>query len=199
MTEPTTIYIVLSGALAMTLGLLVRAFCIRRGPTIRSVLQAERKQIFQTCKQIVCESSVLTPDALERIEIADESDKSVGLRRTGLSQLRAAARDCIRAQLIMALCEPARLSSDGGTTLLADLLDQPQPDSGSPPVHDGQSIDREASRRLLECVINRNISTSDATQTLATVLELVRDHTLDYSQLIGIEDEAELTLDSEWT
>ena len=35
---------VLSAALAITLGLLVRALCVRRVPTIRSVIQAEKKR-----------------------------------------------------------------------------------------------------------------------------------------------------------
>ena len=91
------------------------------------------------------------------------------------------------------------LSSDGGTRLLTDLLDQLQPNSAVPLALDSQSIEREASRRLLEGTINRYISTSSATQTLAAILDIVRNHTFDYSQLIGIEDEAELTLDSEWT
>ena len=60
-------------------------------------------------------------------------------------------------------------------------------------------MERDASRRLLEGAINRHISTCNATQTLAAILDIVRDHTFDYSQLIDIEDEAELTLDSEWT
>lgn len=49
MTEPTTAHIVLSGALAITLGLLVRAFYVRRVPTIRSVIQAEKKHIVRIC------------------------------------------------------------------------------------------------------------------------------------------------------
>ena len=36
---------------------------------------------------------------------------------------------------------------------------------------------------------------ANATQTLAAVLDIVRNHTVDYSQLIRTEDEAELTLD----
>ena len=85
-----------------------------------------------------------------------------------------------------------------GTRLLADMLDQLQPNGTSPLDQDCPSIEREASRRLLEGAINRYISTCNATQTLAAVLDILRKHTFDYSQLIGIEDEAELTLDSEW-
>ena len=131
--------------------------------------------------------------------MADARDATGGLEKTGQSRLRAAARDCIRTRLIKALFEPPGLWSDAGTRLLADMPDQLQPNSAAPLALDGQSIEREASRRLLEGAINRYISTSNATQTLAAVLDIVRNHTLDYSQLIGIEDEAELTLDSEWT
>ena len=199
MTEPTTAYIFLRGALAITLGLLVRGFYTLRVPTIRSVVQAERKQILRICKQTVHESSVLTPDVLERIEMVDARDETGGLGKTGQSQLRAAAQDCIRAQLIKVLFKPTGLSRYGSTRLLADMLDQLQLTSASPLDLDCQSIEREASRRLLQGAINRYISTCNATQTLAMVLDIVRNHTFDYSQLIGIEDEAELTLDSEWT
>ena len=60
-------------------------------------------------------------------------------------------------------------------------------------------MERDASRRLLEGAINRYISACDATQALAAVLDIVGNHTFDYSQLIDTEDEAEVTLDSEWT
>ena len=199
MTESTAVHIVLSGALAITLGLLVRALCIRRVLTIRSVIQAEKERIVRICNRTVHESSVLPPDFLERIEMVDVGDETGGLGKTGQSRLRAAARDCIRAQLIKVLFEPSGLSSDGGTRFLADMLDQLQPNSAAPLALDCQSIEREARRRLLEGAINRYISTSNATHTLAAVLDIVRNHTFDYSQLIDIEDEAELTLDSEWT
>ena len=199
MTEPTTAYIVLIGTLAMILGLLARAFYIRRAPTIRSVLQAERKEILRTCKQTAHGSSMLTPDVLGRIEIANASDETSRLNETGVSQLRAAARDCIRAELIKVLSEPSCQSSDGCTTLPTNLLDRPQPNIGSPLVQDGKSIEHEASRQLLRGAINRHMRTSNATQTLAAVLDIVDNHSLDYSQLIGIEDEAELALESEWT
>ena len=199
MTEPTTAHIILSGALTITLGLLVHALCLRRVTTFRSVVQAERNRIFRICKQTVHESSLLTPDALERIEIANARDETGEHAETGQSQLRAAAQDCIRTQLIRVLFKPPSLSSDGGTRLLADMLDQLQPDSAEPLAPGCQSIEREASRRLLEGAINHSISTSNATQTLAAVLDIVRDHTFEYSQLIDIEDEAELTVDSEWT
>ena len=199
MTEPTTAHIVLTGALAIALGLLARALCIRRVPTIRSVIQAEKKHFVRICNRGVHESSVLPPDFLERIEMADAREEPGGLGKAGQSQLGAAARDCIRAQLIKVLFEPSDLSSDSGTRPLANILDQLQPNSAAPLALDGQSIEREASRRLLEGVINRYISTCNATQTLAAVLDILRNHTFDYSQLIDIEDEAELTLDSAWT
>ena len=198
MTEPTTAHIVLTGALPITLGLLVRALCVRRVPTIQSVIQTEKERIARICNRAVHESSALPPDFLERTEMADAGDETGGLGKTGQSQLRAAARDCVSARLIKVLFEPSGLSSDGGTRLLADLLDQLQPNSAVPLALDSQSIEREASCRLLEGAINRYI-TCNATQTLAAVLDILRNHTFDYSQLIDIEDEAELTLDSEWT
>lgn len=66
-------------------------------------------------------------------------------------------------------------------------------------VLDGQSTERDSSRRLLEGTINRHIETSDATQTLAAFLDIVGNQTVDYSQLIDIEDEAEMTLELEPT
>ena len=135
---------------------------------------------------------------LERLEAAAARDETCQFRKPGHSWLRATARDCIRAQLIKALFEPSGLSSDGGTSVLADVLDQLQPSSATPHDLDRQSIEREASRRLLEGAINRHISTSNATQTLAAVLDIVRTHALDYPQLIDTEDEADVTLDFEW-
>ena len=199
MIDPTSAHIVLSAALAITLGVLVRVLCVRRVPTIRSAIQAEKKRVARICKQSMNEPSVLTPDVLERLEAAAARDETCQFRKPGHSRLRATARDCIRARLIKALFEPSGLSSDGGTRLLADMLDQLQPDSAAPLDLDCQSIEREASRRLLEGAINHSINTSNATQTLAAVLDNVRDHTFDYSQLTGIEDEAELTVGSEWT
>ena len=114
MTEPTTAHIVLSGALAITLGLLVRALCLRRVPTIRSVVQAERNRVFRICKQTVHESSLLTPDVLERIEMADARGETGERAESGQSHLRATAQDCIRAQLIKVLFKPPGLSGDGG-------------------------------------------------------------------------------------
>lgn len=199
MTEPTTVHVVLSGALAITLGLLVRALWIRRVPTIRSAIQAEKKHIVWIFNQAVHESQVLTPDVLERIAIVGARDETGGLGRTGQSQLRAAAQDCLRAQLIKVLFAPSGLSSDVGSRLLADMLDQLQPNSATPHDLDRHDIEHEASRRLLEGAINRHISTSNATQTLTAVLDIVRTHVLDYSQLTDTEDEEELTLDPEWT
>ena len=199
MTEPTTACFVLTGALAITIGLLVRAFRTSRVPTIRSVIQAEKRHLVRICKQAAHQSAVLTPDFLARIEIPAADERTAKIASTCQSQLRAAARECIRAELIRVLSEPSGQLEGGGARLPADLLGRPQLDSGSPPGQDGNSIERETSRQLLEGAINRHISTSDATQTLAAVLDLVRDHTLDYSQLIVIEDEAELTLDSDWT
>ena len=77
MTEPTTVHIVLSGALAITLGLLVRALCVRRVPTLRSVIQVEKERIVRVCNRTVHESSVMPPDFLERLAMADAR----GLRR----------------------------------------------------------------------------------------------------------------------
>ena len=199
MTEPTTAYVVVTGALAITVGLLVRAFRTCRVPTIRSVIQAERRHFVRICKQAVHGTAVLSPDVLERIEVAGASEGTDKLGKTEQSQLRTAARERIRAQLIRLLSGPSGQSTDGGARLPADLLGRPQLDSGSPLGQDGKSVEREASRQLLEVAITRYISTSNATQTLAAVLDMVRDHTLDYSQLIVIEDEAELTLDSDWT
>ena len=85
------------------------------------------------------------------------------------------------------------------TRALADILDQLQPDGAAPPAQNGQSTERDSSRRLLEGAINRHIETSDATQTLAAVLDIVGDQTVDYSQLIDIEDEPEMTLELEST
>ena len=76
MTEPITAQIILGAALAITLGLLVRALRVRRAPTPRSVIRAEAKRIFRICKQAARESSVLTPDVLERIELAGERDET---------------------------------------------------------------------------------------------------------------------------
>ena len=199
MTEPITAQIVLGAALAMTLGLLVRALCARRAPTPRSVTRAEGKRIVRICKHAARESSALTPDVLERIELAGERDEAGALREAGQSRLRAAVRDCMRTQLIKVLFEPAGLSSDDRMRALADILDQLQPNSATTPALDGQSTERDSSRRLLEGAINRHIETSDATQTLAAVLDIVGDQTVDYSQLIDIEDETEITLELEST
>ena len=199
MTEPTTADAVLTGALARTVGFLVRAFRTCRVPTIRSVIQAEKRHFVRICKQAVHGSAVLTQDALERFDIASASEETGKLEEPGQSRLQAAARDCIRARLARVLCEPSGQARDEGTRLPADLLGPPQLDGGSPLGQDGKSVEREASRQLLEVAVTRYISTSNATQTLAAVLDMVRDHTLDYSQLIVIEDEAELTLDSDWT
>ena len=199
MIDPISAHIVLSAALAITLGVLVRVLCVRRVPTIRSVIQAEKQHIVRIFNQAVHESQVLIPDVLERIATAGARDETGGLGRTGQSQLRAAARDCLRAQLIRVLFAPSGLSSDVGARLLADMLDQLQPNSVTPHDLDRQSTEREASRRLLEGAINRHISTSNATRTLAAVLGVVRTYALDYPQLIDTEDEAELTLESEWT
>ena len=199
MIDPTSAHIVLSAALAITLGLLVRVLCVRRVPTIRSVIQAEKKHVVRICKQAANESSLLTPDVLERLEVAAARDATGQFRKLGHSRLRATARDCVRAQLIKSLFEPSGLSSDGGTRVLADVLDQLHPSSATPVTLDGQSKERDASRRLLEGAINRHINTCDATQTLAAVLDIVGNHTFDYSQLIDTEDEADVTLDFEWT
>ena len=199
MTEPITAQIILGAALAITLGLLVRALRVRRAPTPRSVIRAEGKRIVRICKQAARESSVLTPDVLERIELAGERDATGALREAGQSRLRAAVRDCMRTQLIKVLFEPAGLSSDDRTRALAHILDHLQPNSAAPPAPDGQSTERDSSRRLLEGAINRHIDASDATQTLAAVLDIVGNQTVDYSQLIDIEDEAEMTLELEST
>ena len=199
MTEPITAQIILGAALAITLGLLVRALRVRRAPTPRSVIRAEGKRIVRICKQAARESSVLTPDVLERIELAGERDATGALREAGQSRLRAAVQDCMRTQLIKVLFEPSGLSGDDRTRALADMLDQLQPTSAAPPSPDGQGTERDPSRRLLEGAINRHIDTSDATQTLAAVLDILRNHTVDYSQLIEIEDEAEMTLELEST
>ena len=74
------------------------------------------------------------------------------------------------------------------------MLDQLQPATAAPLALDGQSIEREASRRLLEGAINRYVSTCNATQTLAAVLDIVRNHTVDYSQLIRTEGEGTMRL-----
>ena len=198
MIDPTSAHIVLSAALAITLGLLVRVLCVRRVPTIRSVIQAERKHVVRVCKQALNESSLLTPDVLERLEVAAAREEAGQSRKPGRSRLRATARDCIRAQLIKALFDPSGLSSDGGASVLADVLDQLQPSSATPLALDGQSMERAASRRLLEGAINRYINTCDATQTLATVLDIVGNHSFDYSQLVDTNDEADVTLDFEW-
>ena len=131
--------------------------------------------------------------------MAAARDEKGGLRKQDQSRLRAAARDGIRAQLIKVLFEPSGLSSDGGTRVLADMLDQLQPNSAAPLSLNGQSIERDASRRLLEGAINRHINTCNATQTLTAVLDIVRNQTFDYSQLIDTEDQEEVTLDFEWT
>ena len=131
--------------------------------------------------------------------VAAARDETGQFRKPGHSRLRATARDCVRAQLINVLFEPSGLSSEGGTSVLADVLDQLQPSSATPLTLDGQSMERDASRRLLEGAINRYINPCDATQTLATVLDIVGNHTFDYSQLIDTADEAEVTLDFEWT
>ena len=199
MIDPTSAHIVLSAALAITLGVLVRVLCVRRGPTIRSAVQAEKKHVVRICKQAVNESSVLTPDVLERLEVAAARDETGWFRKPGHSRLRATARDCIRAQLIKALFTPSGLSSDGGTSVLADVLDQLQPGSATPLALDHQCMERDASRRLLEGTINRYINTCGATQTLAAVLDIVGNHTFDYSQLVDTDDEAHVTLDFEWT
>ena len=199
MTEPITAYIALGAALAISLGLLAFALCARRAPTTRSVIRAERKRIVRRCKQVADESSVLTPDVLERLELAAAGDETGGLGNPAQSRLRAAARDCMRTQLIKMLFEPSGLSSDGVTRVIADVLDQLQPNTAEPPSPGGQRIERDASRRLLEGAINRHISTGNATQTLAVFLDIVRNHNLDYSQLVETEDEAELTFELEWT
>ncbi|MCY4595113.1 MAG: hypothetical protein OXC19_09985 [Bryobacterales bacterium] len=199
MIDPTSAHIVLSAALAITLGVLVRVLCVRRVPTIRSAIQAEKKRVARICKQSMNELSVLTPDVLERLEAAAARDETGQFRKPGHSRLRATARDCIRAQLIKALFEPSGLSSDGGTNVLADVLDQLQPSSATPVTRDAQSVERDASRRLLKGAINRYINTCDATQTLAAVLDTMGNHTFDYSRLIDTEDEAEVTLKFEWT
>ena len=85
MTEPITAQIILGAALAITLGLLVRALRVRRAPTPRSVIRAEGKRIVRICKQAARESSVLTPDVLERIELAGERDETGALREAGRS------------------------------------------------------------------------------------------------------------------
>ncbi len=156
-------------------------------------LLAEKKHVVRICKQAANQSSLLTPDVLERLEVA------AARAETGHSRLRATARDCIRAQLIKALFEPSGLSSDGGTSVLADVLDQLQPGSATPLALDHQSAERDASRRLLEGKINRYINTCGATQTLAAVLDILGNHTFDYSQLVDTDDEADVTLDFEWT
>ncbi len=153
MIDPTSAHIVLSVALAITLGVLVRVLRVRRVPTIRSVIQAEKKHVVRICEQAVNESSLLTPDVLERLEVAAARDKTGRFRKPGHSRLRATARDCIRAQLIRALFEPPGLSRDGGTSVLADVLDQHQPGSATPLALDHQSMERHASRRLLEGTI----------------------------------------------
>ena len=198
MIAATSAHIVLSAALAITLGMLVRVLCVRRGPTIRSAIQAEKKHVVRVCKQAVNESSLLTPDALERLEVAAARDETGQFRKPGHSWLRTTARDCIRAQLIRALFEPSGLSSDGGTSVLAGMLDQLQPGSATPLALDHQSMERDASRRLLEGAINRYISTCDATQTLAAVLDIVGSHTFNYSQLVDTDDEADVKLHFEW-
>ena len=129
MIDPTSAHVVLSAALAITLGVLVRVLCVRRVPTIRSAIQAEKKRVVRICKQAANQSSLLTPDVLERLEVAAARDETGQFRQPGHSRLRATARDCIRAQLIKALVEPSGLSSDGGTSVLADVLDQLQPGS----------------------------------------------------------------------
>ena len=199
MMEPTTAHFALGAALATGLGLLVRALGARRSPTTRSVIRAERKRIVRLCKQATDEAPVLAPDVLERIGLAAARDETGGLGKPGQSRLRAAARDFLRTQLIKMLFEPSGLSSGGATRVLADLLDQLQPHTAAPPSPDGQSIERDASRRLLEGAINRHISTGDATQTLATVLDIVRNHTIDYAQLVETEDEADMAFAPEWT
>ena len=198
MIDPTSAHIVLSAALAITLGVLVRVLCVRRVPTIRSAIQAEKKHVVRICKQAVNESLVLTPECLERLEVAAARDETGQFRRHGHSRLRATARDCFRAQLIKALFEPSGLSSDGDASVLADVLDQLQPSSATPLALDHQSTERDASRRLLEGAINRYINTCNATQALAAVLDIVGNHTFDYSQLVDTDDEANVTLDFEW-
>ena len=198
MIDPTSAHIVLSVALAITLGVLVRVLCVRRVPTIRSAIQAERKHVIRICKQAANESSLTTPDVLERLEVAAARDETGQIRKPGQSRLRVTARDCIRAQLIKALFEPSGLSSDGGTSVLADVLDQLQPGSATPLALDHQSMERDASRRLLEGAVNRYINTCDASQTLAAVLDIVGNHTFDYSQLVDTNDEADVTVHFEW-
>ena len=199
MMDPASAHIVLSAALAITLGALVRVLCVRRVPTVRSVIQAEKKQVVRICKQAVNESSVLTPDVPERLEVAAARDATSQFRNPGHSRLRATARDCVRAQLFKALVEPSRLSSDGGTSVLANVLDHLQPSSATPLAPDGQGTECDVRRRLLEGAINRYINTCDTTQTLASVLDILGNHTFDYSRLIETEDEAEVTLEFEWT
>lgn len=199
MTESTAAHIILGGALAITLGLLVRALCVRRVPTPRSVIRAERRRIVRTCKRAAHASPALTQDVLEPIELAAERDEAGALRKPSHSRLRAAARDGIRTQLIKVLFEPSGLSSDDATRALAEILDQLQPNSGAPSALDGQSTERDPTHRLLEGAINCHIGTCNATQTLATVLDIVRNHTIDYSQLIDTQDDAEMTLDLEAT
>ena len=162
-------------------------------------LLAEKKHVVRICKQAANQSSLLTLDVLERLEVAAARDEMGQFRQPGHSRLRAIARDCIRAQLIKALFEPSGLSSDGGTSVLAEVLDQLQPGSATPLALDHQSTERDASRRLLEGAINRYINTCGATQTLAAVLDILGNHTFDYSQLVDTDDEADVTLDSEWT
>ena len=198
MIDPTSAHIVLSAALAITLGVLVRVLCVRRVPTIHSAIQAEKKHVARICRQAVNESLVLTPDVLERLEVAAARDETGRFRNPGHSRLRATARDCIRAQLIRALFEPSGLSSDGATSVLADVLDQLQPGSATPLALDHQSTERDASRRLLEGAIYRYINMCGATQTLAAVLDTVGNHTFDYSQLVDTNDEADVELHFEW-
>ena len=198
MIDPTSAHIVLSAALGIALGVLVHLLRVRRVPTICSVSQAEKKHVVRLCKQAVNVSSVLTPDVVERLEVAVARDETGRLRKPGHSRLRATARDCIRAQLIKALFEPSGLSSDGGTNVLADVLDQLQPGSATSLALDHQSMERDANRRLLVGAVNRSINTCDVTQILAAVLDIVGNHNFDYSQLVDTDDEADVKLHFEW-